>query len=91
MQRVTEKKQRFTSRELSSIPFTLGYALPQCRLAFLLHPKAFDLLIDFAPEIEAYRSKGTQPLNDALPRTLQAIISGSSAESVGEFWFGKVS
>ena len=32
MQRVTEKKQRFTSRELSSIPFTLGYALPQCRL-----------------------------------------------------------
>jgi len=75
MQKATKKKQSFTSRQISSIPLTLGYALPQCRLAFLLHPKAFDLLIDFAPKIEAYRGKGTQPLNDALPRTLQAIIS----------------
>lgn len=48
--------------------------LKQCAPAFLTHPDAIDLLIDFIPEIESFRGKGGQRMNEELPQILQSTL-----------------
>jgi hypothetical protein len=60
--------------DYESSPYRLMGRLQQCIPAFLTYPEALDLLIEFIPEIESFRGKGSQTMNGKLPQILHTTL-----------------
>lgn len=74
MRRVEAKDPSLTTRESTSFPYHTVHHLRSCAPAFINHSEALDLLLETAPQLEAYRGKGTQVINDGLPQIFQSIL-----------------